>query len=265
MNGKLSSPTAREFIEGLRVSPGTMADYAALRQFHYRRGRPGVVVDVLRITHAAPTVVGRFLQREGESQTVAVLVRSLPALACRLRDVATAHRYAGLNARDAAITLNREVRCISRVIVDPRFRSLGLAVRLVRHALEHPHDGVIYTEALAAMGRVSPFFEHAGMARFDQPLRARPNHARLLDALESIGLSPAILTSRRAVEAHVQPLTAEARSFLDHELRRWHSAVHRTPRTRLKAMTFEQLRCAARDELLSRPVYYLFHHSHPIP
>lgn len=248
-------------LDNLQITAGDSSDYASLRQFHYRRVHPGAVTDVLRLTHRAPTVVGRYLHRADETQTIGVLVRSLPALSCRLRDIATNHRYAGLSPRDAAIMLNREVRCISRVIIDPRFRGLGLAVKLVKQALDHPDERIIYTEALAAMGRVSPFFEHAGMSRFDRPFRARADHARLLDALQHAGMNPAMLTSRRAVDMHLDHLDSSARRFVDTELRRWHRAAHRTPKDRLGKMTFEDLRGAARDQLLSQPVYYLFHHA----
>jgi hypothetical protein len=50
------------------------------------------------------------------------------------------------------------------VIIEPRFRSLGQAVRLVKETM--PLMNVPFIEALAVMGRVNPFFEKAGMTRF---------------------------------------------------------------------------------------------------
>src|SRR5205085_372514 len=119
-----------------------------------------------------PTVVGRWLQRPERCEVLGVLVRSLPQLCCQLRDLATGGRYRTLRRRDAAVVLNREVRTISRVVIDPRVRGLGLAVRLVRHALTHTSPAIHFTEALAAMGRVSPFFQHAGMTRYQRPLHS---------------------------------------------------------------------------------------------
>src|SRR5262249_26003169 len=143
----------------LAIERGSLDDYRALSAFHYRGACPGAVTSVFRIVHRAPTIAGRFLRRTDESTVIGVLVRSLPALSCQMRDVATRRRYRDLSRRDAAVMLNREIRCVSRVVIDPRFRGLGLAVRLVKHALDHPEPGVTLTEALAAMGRVSPFFE----------------------------------------------------------------------------------------------------------
>ncbi len=69
------------------------------------------------------------------------------------------------------------------MIVGARFRGLGIATRLVRAYLAGPLTP--RTEAVAAMGRVCPFFEAAGMTPY--PL-ALARDARLLDALASLSL-----------------------------------------------------------------------------
>jgi len=51
------------------------------------------------------------------------------------------------------------------VIVHPQFRSLGLSSILARWMCEQCDTR--YVEALAAMGRAHPFFERAGMTRFE--------------------------------------------------------------------------------------------------
>jgi GNAT superfamily N-acetyltransferase len=284
-------------MDDLIIAPGTFADYAALARFHYKSGHPGGVTSVIRMVRTAPTVVGRFLGRGDETQIVGVVVRSLPALSCQLRNIATNGRYRNLKPRDAARMLNREVRTISRVVIDPQWRGLGLAVRLVRHALENPEDlserfrdnhrpatdwipacagmtsqdvkesqvndsftrspAILYTEALAAMGRVSPFFEQAGMTRYDRP--PRQEHARLLDALRHLGLEPFMLASTTMIgDRLASPATND---FLLAELRRWHRAAHRTPPAALRAMPLNELLIAARNELLAQPVYYAYLHS----
>ena len=255
LHTRFHSLRREQFIDGLRIEVGTMEDYKSLARFHYRGGHPGAVTAVFRIVHRTTTVVGRFLGRDGESQIVGVLVRSLPQLACRLRDLATNDRYRGLKLRDAAVMLNREVRTISRVVIDPQWRGTGLAVKLVRHALANPEPGVQFTEALAVMGRVSPFFEHAGMLRYDRP--PRPEHARLADALTYLRLDLWALARSEHVTTQLDPDQA---AFLLRELRRWHRAAHRTPKSELEAMTVQRLIAIARDELLSQPVYYLYQH-----
>jgi len=243
------------------IEPGTLNDYRALAKFHYRSSHPGGATSVLRIVHVQHSLADRFHGRTGlQPVTIGVLVRSLPALSCALRDTATNGRYCGLSRRDAAVTLNREVRTISRVVIDPCWRGLGLAVRLVRHALAHPEPGVLYTEALAAMGRASPFFERAGMIRYDRP--HPPHAARLLDAMAELRIVPHELAATAAVEQRLAALPGAVarREWFVRELRRWRRAEGRLPRHELDALSFADLLRAARDRLLFQPMYYLHRH-----
>ncbi|HVP74118.1 MAG TPA: AAA family ATPase [Phycisphaerales bacterium] len=232
-----------------RIEPGTLADYRALASFHYRSHHPGAATSVLRI-------------RAGGSEPllVGVLVRSLPHLNAAARDVALHHRYATLSQRERGIVLNREIRCISRVVIDPRFRGMGLAVRLVRHALEHPESARLrYTEALAAMGRVSPFFERARMQRFDLPEACRPAHARLLDALQHVGLTAHDL-SRDQEESAAAALDRNQRRWLVSEARRFLRATRRLSSAQMNAMSERDTLAAAAERLLLQPVYYVYSH-----
>ena len=272
-------------LDELVFERGTFDDYKGLAHFHYRGGRPSPAKAVFKMTRAAPTVVGRYLQRGDQTQVIGVLVRSLPRLYCQMRDVATHGRYQGLTRRDAAEMLNREVRTISRVVIDPQWRGLGLAVHLVRFALEHPDDNPpstpaqvkfctnlkfndgrpmppaslaggrpLFSEALAAMGHVSPFFERAGMTRYDRP--PRPEQARMLDALRHLNIEPHALASPPLVKQ--QLTTRDDHEFLLHELRAWRRATSRDDNDR--GADLNALLLAARDALLVQPVYYLFQH-----
>ena len=126
----------------LTFESGSVADYHALAGFHYRSHHPGVVSAVFRVVHEQPTVVGRYLQRRNDRIVVGVLVRSLPRLSCRLRDLALCNRYSTLPASDAALLVNRELRIISRVVIDPRWRGRGLGIGApqARHEWEPSTD-----------------------------------------------------------------------------------------------------------------------------
>jgi GNAT superfamily N-acetyltransferase len=157
---------------------GTLRDYMALAEHHYRAKRPATVTRVLVLEHAAPSVTERFLALWGgqptaarRPQIVGVLVESMPVLACYARDAVLGMRYAGLkDVRQRARRVNAELRCISRVVVHPQWRGLGLAVRLVTAALAEP--ATIFTQSLAAMGQVNPFLERAGMTAYHPVPRA---------------------------------------------------------------------------------------------
>lgn len=247
-------PAPREG-DALRLRTGTAADYAALAGHHYRSARPATMMRILTLHDPTPTVADRFQRGPRRTQptgrSVAVLVESLPALSCKLRDAALPGRYAALAPRQRARLLNAEVRCISRVIVDPRYRGLGLAVRLVRHALATATTP--YTEALAVMGAASPFFEKAGMAAYHRPPHAYDE--RLTAALGVCGFSADALAPAAAGGDAMAALTPDRRRWLELELRRWYrSAIGRAAGS---SRDPAEHRRAARRKLMSRPVYYL--------
>lgn len=233
---------APSIAESLAVTPGSLRDYARLAEHHYRAGRPATAARVLvlrRRQSAAP-------------EPAAVLVESLPTLSCRLRDYALRGRYGPcLTGKQRAAMLRDEVRCISRVVVDPRWRGLGLAARLVRHALDTAQTPM--TEALAAMGEVHPFFETAGMTPYRRPPHAFD--ARLIAAMAVVGLTPADLTRMRRVQRHLGALDPHRRTWLMHELHRW--ARHAFGRGSARPQAAEPVWAAARRRLLLPPVYYL--------
>lgn len=163
----------------VRLERGTLADYAGLARFHYRAARPASVCRVLRAVVAGSG---------GASRVAGVLVVSHPTLNGAWREMAWPARYVvGVADRVAcARRLNREVRRISRVIVDPRDRGRGIASRLVGAYLADPITPA--TEAVSAMGRLSPFARSAGMVEYAMP--PRPADDRLADMLDAVGLAP---------------------------------------------------------------------------
>lgn len=186
----------------LRFVPGTREHYQKLAPYHYLPGDPAVI-DSVFTAHT--------------TELVAVLVVSRPTLNGAHRDLAWPGRFSGPSKRRAAQRLNAELRCISRVIVDPRYQGQGIAQRLVRRYLRSPVTPC--TEAVAAMGAVSPFFARAGMTAYSLP--PAPHAARLADALEHIGLTPPDLADP-AQPARLSPRRAR---FINRELRRWASAA----------------------------------------
>ncbi len=239
----------------LHLTRGDLRDYTQLAEYHYKANRPATATRVLTLQHHQPAVSGRYLGRPCEHQLVGVLVESLPSLNCQLRDWALHARYRTLkNARDRAVALSAELRCISRVVVHPQWRGLGLAVRLVKASLSDPQTP--FTEALAAMGRVHPFFERAGMTAYRRP--PHPFDARLADAFQSVGIEPASLAAMRQTYTRIQALPHTQRQWLLKELLRWRRASSAGKAT-ADADLISLLRCAS-DRLHSEPVYYLKDH-----
>lgn len=142
------------FLPGqLRIARGGWRDYKQLARFHYLPGDPNVWTQIWTVRYHAP---------DAPSRLVAVAVLSYPKCF-------TATRRRALNLHgslgDHLRFINRHLRTITRVIVHPQFRALGLSSELVRCVCSNCKTR--YVEAIAAMGRAHPFFERAGMERFD--------------------------------------------------------------------------------------------------
>lgn len=192
------------------IAPGTWRDGASLARFHYRAGRPATCVRVL---------VARDAAAPRGAPAVGVLVVSMPVLNGPWRAGLWPGAYEEPDPRRRAAGINADLRCISRVIVDPRYRALGVARRLVETYLRDPLTA--RTEAFAAMGALCPFFGRAGMRAVRVP-RARRD-LRLSEVLRGEGIRAWRLVE---VGAAQRALTGSAR--LVHALRVWAMASKQT-------------------------------------
>ena len=158
----MSLPT---FLPGtFTLERGSRRDYLALEHFHYLPKRPSSWALVLRVVYDDGSRSG--------PRVIAVGVLSYPVLRCRTRE-----RVLGLNdlnERGKISFANRYIRSISRVIVHPQFRALGLASALVRALIENCPSR--YVEAMAVMGKAHPFFKSGGMTEYGADAARGPNY-----------------------------------------------------------------------------------------
>ena len=236
----------------VQLEPGSLRDYAELAEHHYRAQRPATVTRVLRAVFPYRSAAARFRGQAAGSLVVGVLIESLPALQCVLRDQALGGRHGKIrDIRQRAALLNAELRCVSRVIVHPQFRGLGVAVALVRHALHT--STTLYTEALAAMGHVHPFFERAGMTAYQRPRHALDE--RLTDALRRAGFELIDLALLESVLRRIEQLPERQRVWLTQEIFDWYRRT--VGRGDWRSADVRRMLSAARTRLTCAPVYYL--------
>lgn len=179
----------------IQIGEGHPRDYHALAHLHYRDARPATFCRVL------------VARRRG--LLIGVIVVSRPTLNARWRNLLWPGRYAALDKRAAARRLNADLRCISRVIVDPRARGLGVGTALVRAYLHNPLTPG--TEAVAAMGAACGLFRAAGMREVILP--PTPRDRALRRALRHARIAPWELLDPRRVASRIRPI--------EQALRRW--------------------------------------------
>ncbi len=226
----------------LEIVPGDRGDYEPLAPYHYREGRPAVVKAVF---------VARSRRALGH-KGAGVIVYTMPNPRVELRDIATGGVFAGLDRATELALLNRNVRCIARVIVEPRFRGIGLASRLVRETM--PEMNVPIVEALGVMPRVNPFLERAGLQAFEP--RVPVEHVELLEALSAVGVEEQELVDPARVQERLDHLPPDAGAFVETCVQRFLKS-HGTRRSMPAGL--ERTRYLL-SKLTHRPAYYIWFH-----
>jgi hypothetical protein len=180
-------------------------EYKKLAQFHYRAGSPGPVTHTFGLY-----CLSDRSRLDPQDRLAGIIVYSMPPLNSQLRNTATDFRYTAADPRSRATLVNREVRTISRVIIHPQFRSLGLAAELVKQTL--PLPGTLFVESSAVMGLVNPFFVKAGMTMFTAPNDLK--RELLLAAFARVNLPPEKLLDTKTVIDTIGHLNRADKTFI---------------------------------------------------
>jgi tRNA(Met) C34 N-acetyltransferase TmcA len=102
--------------------------------------------------------------------------------------------------------LQSEVSAVSRVVIHPKYRSIGLGAKLVAETLSQAETS--YVETTAVMAKYNPFFEKAGMQRIAE---SKPSEHVLnaLNQLEGLGFDIALMGSASFNEQKINQTTAK--------------------------------------------------------
>jgi ABC-type transport system involved in cytochrome c biogenesis ATPase subunit/N-acetylglutamate synthase-like GNAT family acetyltransferase len=141
----------------VRIEKGSIEDYEKLKRFHYRSKNEKELAS-LRMKDCYKLLYGNSL--------IGVIVYSHSYLNLKPRNMVFGERYVFTPGDlHKARLINDEIARISRVVIHPKFRGIGLGAFLVKETL-HKVDAKV-VEVLAVMARYNPFFEKAGMLRVD--------------------------------------------------------------------------------------------------
>lgn len=151
-------------MDAVTIEQGTLDDWHSLEYFHYRSGMP-----------YGPQKI--FVAKIKEKVLGAIVYSNSP-LSSKPRN-----KYLGRVPTSEEI--NKDFVIISRVVVLPKFRGIGLAVKLVKETL--PLVGKKYIETIAVMAKYNPFFAKAGM----KEVKYEPNkdELKILQSLQKFGFN----------------------------------------------------------------------------
>jgi ABC-type lipoprotein export system ATPase subunit len=172
-------------VKDMHVEEGTKKDYEKLAVFHYRDSRLFAYQKF-------------FVLKRGE-EIVGVIVYGSPPI------VVSGRRKAF--GRNLSIQeINRDLTRISRVVLHPKYRTIGLGVKLVAETL--PLAGKPYVETIAVMAKYNPFFEKAGMTKILES-KPHPGILKAVEKLRAFGFNPIFLTSERMNLKKLQSMSTE--------------------------------------------------------
>ena len=155
-------------LKEMKVQEGSYEDWKKVAGFHYRSHQVAFMQKIF------------VLKRKDRICGAAVYVYPLSTAPCRERVLKI----------ESMKDLNEKVARVARVVVHPKYRTIGAGVKLVRDSL--PLCGKSYVEMIAVMARHNPFAEHAGMKKICE---SKPDKSILdaVDKLEKLGFTPYLL------------------------------------------------------------------------
>ncbi|MGQ9469817.1 MAG: hypothetical protein ACUVTD_08400, partial [Nitrososphaerales archaeon] len=165
------APKECSLVKEMRITEGSIEDYKKLAHFHY---------------HSSYLVAPKkIFAMKRNDETVGVIVYARPPFVCFGRT-----KYFGRSFK--AKELNSKLLTITRVIIHPKYRTIGLGAKLVKETL--PLAGSPYVEMIAVMARYNPFAEKAGMIKIAEK---KPDERllRFQNFLESLSFNKYLLSS----------------------------------------------------------------------
>jgi ABC-type ATPase with predicted acetyltransferase domain len=170
-------------VKEMHITEGTKADYKKLAHFHYRDSR-------LFAHHKI------FTMKRGD-ETVGAIVYGSPPLAVTGR-----RKAIGKNLTIPEI--NRNIIRISRVVIHPKYRTIGLGAKIVAETLHRAGKPIV--ETIAVMAKYNPFFEKAGMTKIAET-QPNPQVLKVVEKLRALKFNPVFLTSERTNLNKLQNMT----------------------------------------------------------
>ncbi|MFA5864466.1 MAG: hypothetical protein WC975_07235 [Phycisphaerae bacterium] len=223
--------------------------YKNLAHFHYRAGPPGPVDECFALS------IPSISRISNDPHIIGIIVYSLPPLNNHLRNLATNSRYlAARNFQSRAQLLNKELRTISRVIIHPQFRSLGLAAALVKNTL--PLINTLFVEASAVMGLINPFFQKAGMTMYTAPPELK--NEILLAAFHHVGIPTENLQNTPTLIQQIKNLKPTQKKFLLSQIKKYYLTPRQAVFSSRTSESLEWTLPRLTSCLLTRPAYFLW-------
>ena len=102
--------------------------------------------------------------------------------------------------------INQKLSTINRIVIHPKYRTIGLGAKLIRETL--PKADTPYVELIAVMAKYSPFAEKAGMRRVAEQ-QSSESISKVSKVLLELGFNLQLIGSERYVHGKLKGLVAD--------------------------------------------------------
>ncbi len=173
----------------MKTEAGTKEDWKKLSTFHYRGHGISVPRKIFRMVR--------------DNELCGVIVYTYPPPACFGRRLVLPRMTMG--------EINKNLSTINRVVIHPKYRTIGLGEKLIRETLSLA--GTTYVELIAVMAKISPFAEKAGMRKVIEQ-KSVESTKKLIQTLQQLGFNLQLIGSQRYVESKLDNLTEDQKEEL---------------------------------------------------
>jgi ABC-type lipoprotein export system ATPase subunit len=178
-------------VKDMRIESASKDDYEYLKGFHYLQGNPAAVKNRFKLTY--------------QGETIGVIVYTMSFRALHYRNQLFPEYKNNIQK------VNSEILRISRVIIHPKFRGIGLAQVLIAQTMPQVNARIV--ECVAAMAKYNPFFEKAGMV-LAGIMELQPDQKKVLAFIEGTGGKVSLLHNKALCKAFLNNLNSAQMSQL---------------------------------------------------
>jgi ABC-type phosphate/phosphonate transport system ATPase subunit len=180
-----NTPAAQcSLTKEMKIEEGTRADWQKLAPFHYRGHKTAPARKIFRMTRG--------------DELCGIIIYSYPPPTCYGRRLVL--------PRMTMPQLNQQLSIINRIVIHPKYRTIGLGEKLIHDTL--PQAGTLYVEMIAVMAKYSPFAEKAGMKKIAEQ-QTQQELQKQTKAVLAIGFNLQLIGSQRYVLSVLENLNEE--------------------------------------------------------
>lgn len=234
----------------LEIVPGQFSDYKTLSEYHYQRETPSLPEQIYKIR-------GNEKTHDSLPDPIAVIVFSMPTVNLHGRTQATKGYFRKPRTDIGKLrVVNKKIRYLSRIIVDPRFHKQGLGSWLIKDTLERQTIPIV--ETLTPIDYTNKMFQKLGFKLFNSP--SPKWYQRFTNALTNVRVDLKSINCPPAVHFRLHHLSPEQTNYIENEILQFlYHFRHR------KGMTDSPERTAYFCSKLPYPQAYLIWHNPRVP